>query len=721
MDDVIRLEDQFYILATSPRVDVRTRVLKEGDTFAVFDRYGDIQPVGTGEQGIFHQGTRFLSRLELRLGKERPLLLSSSVKQDNTLFMVDLANPDFSREGVVEVPRNTFHVFRSTLLWKGCCFEHLRIRNYALQRETISVRLQFSADYKDIFEVRGTVRSRRGELLPPQVHPHGVLLGYRGLDGVERRTSVECHPAPTAVGPDEMTLEVTLDAKAEASFNLTIRCITGTERVQEVRFEDATAAATDEYRVRLQRFRRMSTSNERFNDWLARSSADLEMMVTPVNGQLYPYAGVPWFSTVFGRDGILTALQTLWLEPDMARGVLAHLAATQAKEPDPERDAEPGKIVHETRGGEMAALREIPFGLYYGTVDATPLFVVLAGAYHDRTHDDAFLRALWPNILAALHWVDTYGDRDGDGFVEYARRSATGLVQQGWKDSNDSVFHLDGALADAPIALCEVQGYVYQARVAAARLAAALGEHERATQLARQAEELRRRFEEVFWCEELDTYALALDGNKRPCRVRTSNAGHCLWSGIASAERAARVGATLLSDHSFSGWGVRTVSSKESRYNPMSYHNGSIWPHDNAIIAAGLARYGMSGHVLRILEALFEASQTVEQHRLPELFCGFRRRPGEGPTLYPVACAPQAWASAAVYSLLQSALGLTVETAARRVQLRHPRLPIFLSRVTISGLSVGDAEVDLLLQRNNDDVSATVLQRRGQVEVAVLK
>jgi glycogen debranching enzyme len=718
---ILRVENRYYILATSSLADDRPRVMKQGDTFALFDQYGDIKPVGLEEEGVYHEGTRFLSSMLLRLGNERPMFLSSTVRPDGALLTVDLTNPDLTDDGRLSVARGAIHLQRSKILWRGVCYERLALRNYGLDPVRVPLAFHFAADFADIFEVRGVRRSRRGSHLPAAIDADEVVLAYVGLDDVTRRSRLRFSPAPDLLDENQADYAVTLDPGARLAIDVTLTCQTDAERPRALSWEGASTAATDYFGGHSARGCRVSTSNRHFDAWWSRSRADLAMMTTDTADGLYPYAGIPWFSTPFGRDGILTALECLWADPELARGVLRFLAAHQATEIDAARDAEPGKILHEMRRGEMAALREIPFGRYYGSVDATPLFVMLAGAFYHRTGDRAEIERLWPHVVAALDWLDACGDRDGDGFVEYLRRSRDGLANQGWKDSHDAIFHADGRLAEGPIALCEVQGYAFAARLAAADLAAALGFHGRSAELERQAEALRRRFEEAFWCDDLGTYALALDGDKRPCRVRTSNAGQCLYAEIASPERARRLAATLLDARSFSGWGLRTVAAGEARYNPMSYHNGSIWPHDNALVAHGLAAYGLKQEALRVFASLYDASVAVDLYRLPELFCGFDRLPGSKPTLYPVACSPQAWAAGAVFMLLEACLGLEIDAPGRRVRFRRPVLPEFLDHVEIAGLRVGAATLDVELQRHGDDVGIDLRRRDGELEVLIVK
>lgn len=719
--DVIEVGQQFYIRASSSLADDRTRVLLNGDTFAVFDRGGDIQPVGFGQQGIFHKETRHLSRLETHFCGERPLLLSSTVREDNVIFAVDMTNPDLVMPSGDTLPRGTLHIYRTKFLTERTAYDQITLHNYGDVIIQGDLSFEFEADFADIFEVRGQKRPRRGEILPEIVERASVALQYEGLDHIRRITRVECTAPLCTAHEGGIAVHIRLEPQAEIAFTLTIECRREEADTRPAAYDDALQRMNQQRSTNPLADVDISTSNEQFNYWIRRSHADLMMMMARTPFGPYPYAGVPWFSTVFGRDGIITALELLWVAPSVARGVLSYLAATQATSFDPERDAEPGKILHEMRKGEMAELREVPFGRYYGTIDGTPLFIVLAAAYYQRTGDLEFLRELWPNILAALEWIDKYGDRDGDGFVEYARHTDHGLVQQGWKDSNDSVFSSDGRLAVGPIALCEVQSYVYAAKKGISAVANDLGNLKLANQLNEQALELRSKFSSAFWIDELSTFALALDGDKNPCRVRSSNAGHCLFSGIASDVQHRTVTDLLISPAFFSGWGIRTIVTGEKRYNPMSYHNGSVWPHDNAMISYGSVRSPDKMLALRVMSALLDLSENVNQHRLPELICGFGRRKGKGPTLYPVACSPQAWAAGSVFMVLQACLGLEICAREARIYLHHSALPESLHEVQIRNLRVAGASVDLTLERYGETVGVNIERRTGAVEIVALR
>jgi len=711
---------EFYILAPEVPVPERTFVLKQDDTFGLFNDFGDIAAGARHEEGLYHQGTRFLSRLALKLAGGRPLLLSSAVRRDNLLMGVDLTNPDIYLGGDVLLPRGSLHLYRSKLIWDGVCYEHLHVRNFTLTPLDIALSLEFAADFADIFEVRGEERRQRGQLARPRVTETTAELAYLGLDGVTRRTLIECQPRAKEISGSELQLAAHLEGRSEQVFEIKVTCALDVRQAAVLSFEAALARAQHSRASGSRLVCSVETSNDQFNAWMARSAADLNMLLTDTPSGLYPYAGVPWFDTTFGRDGIIAALECLWLAPQIARGVLSFLAATQATRDKPERDAEPGKILHEARRGEMAALGEVPFGCYYGSVDATALYVMLAGAYWRRTDDLAFIETIWSNIRAALTWIDRYGDRDGDGFVEYQRRSPHGLLQQGWKDSSDSVFHADGRIAEGPIALCEVQAYVYAARLAAAGLAQELGHDDMARSLREQAHALRERFSARFWCPELGLYALALDGYKEPCRVRASNTGHALFCGIAAPEHAESIARLLGEENFFTGWGVRTLADREVRYNPMAYHNGSVWPHDNAVIAAGVSASPAKDLAVKILSAQLDASTYFESSRLPELFCGFRRREGKAPTSYPVACSPQAWSAAAVFAMLQACLGLTIDAQSRQIAFRYPRLPPKIERLSIRNLTVGDGSADLTLYRYSGAVGFNVERRSGRLEVAML-
>jgi glycogen debranching enzyme len=708
----------FYIPASTSLQERRPRTLKHGDMFAVLDHNGDILSGQGCAEGLYHADTRHLSHCSLTLEGRRPMLLSSTVRADNATLTCDLTNPDLFVGEHLALERDVIHVRRTMFLWQRTCYERLSIFNHSAEARELRLGLRFAADFADLFEVRGNRRERRGTLHDAIVGTDSVTLSYTGLDDTRRVTALRFEPVPTRLRADQAIFELKLLPQSGCVIYVEAGLTDGDSNGKlGSRFRAAIRHARHALRRASQRMASVATSSEVFNEIVRRTVADLRMLVTDTPQGPYPYAGIPWFSAAFGRDALITAFECLWMEPDLARGVLQFLATHQATEENAAADAEPGKILHERRYGEMAILGEVPFRCYYGSVDATPLFVVLAGAYFERSGDLETIRSIWPSVRAALEWIDRYGDRDGDGFVEYGRRTESGLANQGWKDSHDSISHADGRMPIGPIALVEVQAYVYAAKRAAAAMARALGEPGYAVRLDEQAEQLRLDFEKHFWCEELGTYVLALDGEKRPCRVRSSNAGHALFAGIADPARARRVASGLMSSAFFCGWGIRTLAAGEVRYNPMSYHNGSVWPHDNALIALGFARYGFRTEVVRIFEGLFAAATHMDLRRLPELFCGFARRPGRGPTLYPVACMPQAWAAVTPMALLQACLGLSFEPASKIVRFDQPVLPEWLERVTLQGLALCGGRVDVQLHRGAGEISATVLARAGGLRV----
>ena len=712
-------EAPFYIPGTGSSTRPR-RTLKHGDCFVVLDSHADIGATPGGPDGIFFCDTRHLSHLEMLLNGQQPLLLGSTVRDDNSILTVDLTNADIYLDQKLALPKDMLHVVRTLFLWRGTAYQRLRMQNHGDLPFGVRLSLAFASDFADLFEVRGLRRQRRGAATAEVYGTTEVALNYQGLDGNRRRTTMLFDPAPDRLSSNSASYGFTLQPNESRSVYVTVKCDRGAEKSPVLPFRKGLRAAFHEHKTANRGITTITSSNQVFNEVLCRSMADLSMLTTGTPQGPYPYAGIPWYSTTFGRDGIITALQMLWCDSRIAKGVLRRLAAFQARDFDQLADAEPGKTLHEMRGGEMAMLREVPFGLYYGSVDSTPLFVMLAGLYTEHTGDVETLGELWPNIEAALGWIDGPGDPDGDGFVEYHRANETGLVNQGWKDSYDAIFHADGSIAQGPIALCEVQGYVYAAKRLAARGARRLGKHAFGDRLDAEAAALAERFEAAFWCGDIGTYALALDGQKRQCRVRTSNAGQVLFSGIAAPDRAEAVMRDLMRPSFFSGWGIRTVAREERRYNPMSYHNGSVWPHDNSMIAAGFARYGHKSAIDRVFKGLFDAASYMDLRRLPELYCGFQRGRQRGPTLYPVACSPQAWAAGTPLLLLQSSLGLEFDPDRNEILLRKPRLPPFLEEVTLRNLRLGNSAVDLMLRRQGTDVSLQVLRNEGHIKVAAL-
>jgi glycogen debranching enzyme len=675
--------------------------LKAENLFLVADARGDIH---SNDDGLFADDTRMLSRFELFIAEGEPSLLGASVERHNTVFTAHLTNRPLPKLGEHAIPRGVIHIARSRLLHAGRLYEQVRCTNYGLEDAVLPLRFAFAADFADIFEVQGQRRSARGEMLEPECHPNHVSLGYQGLDGRLRVTTLAFSLPVRQWNAQQAHLELPVSRGGSAELFIEVgtlpapQCpLPSRERLQE--------AVTTQLRTmhsRLDQGAVLSSSGRLFSLWIDRSRADLALLTTALPTGAYPYAGIPWFATPFGRDALITALQTLWINPALAAGVLRFLAATQATETDPVREAEPGKILHEMRHGEMAALREVPFGRYYGSVDSTPLFVTLAGSYESRTGDRAVADEIWPALQRAVTWIERRLDSSRSGFLDY-RGSSAGLTNQAWKDSADAIFHLDGSFPEPPVAVVEVQGYAYLALSAMAALQRMRGNHEESARLTSRARSLREAIEECFWIPERRFYGIAIDGAGRLCQTRASNAGQLLFGNVPSQARARQVIRQLLAADFRSGWGIRTLAAGEARFNPMSYHNGSVWPHDTALCAAGMANYGHRRQVVKLLGDVFEAATHFDM-RLPELYCGFHRVAGESPTPYPVACLPQAWAAGAPFMLLQACLGLRIDGIQREIHVDCPQLPIGIEGLTVHALPIGEARVSLRFFRDADQV-----------------
>jgi glycogen debranching enzyme len=705
------------------------QVLKHLDMFLVSDAFGDIHPDSRG-MGLYDGDTRILSCSVLRIAGERPVVLQSD-PGGSWRGVMQATNPEFRKDpgdkmgGDERIMRQTISIARERTIAEAYR-ERLGIQNHGPITFDCNVELEFDADFADIFEVRGYSRPARGTLLPIEATADGGLVfGYVGLDGVTVRTHLAFDPAPT--------LEPTRDDQGGSVIARwtsllrpgETRQIAWTVHASRDPAQSVLALDPDAldpahaHASWLSNSSVIETDHELINEVIRRSLDDLCLLEsTDPIGDRFIAAGVPWFTTLFGRDSLITSLQTVSFAPQLAIQSLEILARRQATAVDAWRDAEPGKILHEFRTGEMSRTGELPFTPYYGSIDSTPLWLILLGETHDWTGDDDLVDRLWPNALAALEWIDHWGDRDGDGFVEYERRAETGLRNQGWKDSSDSIRWLDGTLAETPIALAEVQGYVFDAKRRIARLARRRGEVDLADRLENEASVLQRRFAEQFRLPD-GSIAMALDGAKRAVDSIGSNAGHALWSGIVRAEDAPAAAAALGSSAMVSGWGLRTFAADQPGYNPIGYHTGTVWPHDTAIAAAGLRRYGFDDDADVLSSGMLAAAQHFPAFRLPELFCGFDRASTGAPIAYPVACSPQAWAAGAALMLIRTMLGLQADAPNRRLTLDRPILPAGLTKVVIRGLRVGDASCDLLLHRWRGLTSAEVLRKDKQLEVVV--
>ncbi len=733
------------------------QVLKHGNRFLLTDSFGDIHPDSRG-LGLYDGDTRMLACSVLRIGGIRPVLLQTSVGSNyrGGIQMTNPSadrNPDAKVHPLDELVGRTIGISRERLIGGEGVSERVKVVNHAARTSDVPVDLELGADGADIFEVRGYPRATRGHQLPVAVNGDRVTFRYVGLDRTERLTHLafsepfevaEPVGKPRPDGSDSgaavrLKWTLSLGPGETKVLSWTTWCTErpapstadgegdGTDHPTDLAalFPDVPRVSADEGAAAYHAWERGTTSvlsdHELFNLVVKRSVSDLRLLVNegPGPDERYVSAGVPWFTTLFGRDALISAFQALAFRPQIAVEILDVLAAHQATFDDPSRDAEPGKILHELRTGEMARSGELPHTPYYGSVDSTPLWLILFGATFDWTGDMATVDRLWPNAMAALEWIDRYGDRDGDGFVEYERRSDRGLLNQGWKDSSDAIRDRNGREAVPPIALAEVQGYVYDAKRRMSRLAAIRGDTDLAIRLDAEADQLSTRFEQAFWMDDRRYYAMALDGDKRQADAIASNAGHCLWSGIVLPDRARDVVDQILRPSMFSGWGVRTFAADQPGYNPIGYHTGTVWPHDTSLIAAGFKRYGFDDASNRLVGQMMEAAQGFQDFRLPELFCGFDRTDAHTPVPYPVACSPQAWAAGSSFLFLETMLGLRAHADRQELELLHPHLPDWLGKVTLTDLRIGDSSVDLLFHRWRGTTSAEVLRKAGDVAVTI--
>ncbi|TAL31192.1 MAG: amylo-alpha-1,6-glucosidase [Alphaproteobacteria bacterium] len=684
-------------------------VLKHNDSFAMFDEKGNIRGLNEKEHdtadGLIFKDTRLVSRAVLTVNGREPAAVKAAIDDRNVVFTADLKDGDLA-------------ISRSFVLWNDNIYEKIKVTNSGKSPATAELKYDFDADFQDLFEIRGWQRKKQGEMHAPEAATDGVAYSHTGADNVTRCAKFSFSGA-AETGNDAARFSLALKPGETKQVFVRMGHDNNEPPVTASDFDHAEAAAAAFIESQIARRPVITSSNPAFDRWLQQNAADIALLTTEFETGPYPCAGIPWYSVPFGRDGIITAFQMLWQDPELAKGVLTYLAKHQATEESKFHDSAPGKIMHEIRQGEMAGAKEVPHAPYYGTADATPLFISLAGAYFERTGDEKFLKQLWPHIERALEWIDKYGDFDGDGFVEYQRGADGGLNNQGWKDSNDSISHADGKLAVGSIALCEVQGYVYDAKQSAAKIAAILGKTDVSKRLAAEAKKLQENFDKAFWSDELGTYALALDGDKKPCLVNSSNPGHLLFSGIVPEDRAEKVADRLMSKDMFTGWGIRTLSKKEKRYEPSKpphgYHNGTVWTHDTAITAAGFARYGMEDRAAQLLTALFNAAAHFPRMRLPELFGGLDREDGKPPAPYPVACNPQAWASASESLLLQAMLGIKIDGRTKTVTVDNPQLPPWLDALSISGLKIGDSSISLEFRRNGNETKAECVAKSAEI------
>jgi glycogen debranching enzyme len=707
------LEPRIAFQSLEPR-KVNNLTLIDGKTFLSTIVAGDIAPAGAPDVGFFYQDTRFLSHLEFRIDGHRAVVLSSSTEKTFS-SQIELTTGNITLRDSFDLPENTVHIRREQLLASDVFFDRFTFENFNQSAVEFTVELLYDADFVDVFQVRGVARSIQGQHYQPVTTESSITFFYRGRDNVMRQTLVEMTPKPAEIEPRVARWRLRLEPlrRIQIEVHVTPNSDRATPREATYHMENSLHQRRQAFAEWERRGTHFRTNNEVFDAAVNTATGDFHALQVPMGNEHIIAAGIPWFATIFGRDSILAAYQSLSLNPQLAVDTLRVLARYQGTRDNPWQDEEPGKILHEHREGEMTLCGEMPFGPYYGSVDATPLFLILLSETYNWTADEQLVRDLLPAAHRALEWIDRYGDKDGDGFVEYQRRSPKGLINQGWKDSWDANMHRDGKVAEPPIALCEVQGYVYEAKYRMSSLLRTFGDTQTADRLRREATELAKRFDKAFWMPDQGFYAMALDSDKKPLEVISSNPGHLLFTRMLTRERARAVTQRFMSDDLFSGWGWRTLAQSERIFNPLSYHRGSVWPHDNSLIAHGMALNEYREPALQVLTTLYQAALEFRDYRLPELFCGVQRRINDEPVHYPVSCSPQAWASGAIFLILNSVLGIRPSAQRKELNIVNPELPEWLDHLHVRNLRVGNSRVGLDFTRHGTRTFCNVVDVEG--------
>lgn len=701
-------------------------VIKDGNLFFLCARDGSVPLHGDHGFGLYYHDCRYLHSYALQLAGTEPTRLIASAAE-GTRAVLELTNADL-HVGRRVIPKETVGLTWERRLdgAQRALRDQLVFKNFGLLPADLPVTLCFGAGFEDIFTVRALLDEHPGQLQPPAWQNGVLAFAYDGADGLLRRTRVEFAPRPERQQGTTAHFTLHLDARATQRLDVTLT-VSETPQAESSRppADGPAQSETAETRApglagRQTRWTEVTSDSLLLNRLLQRSAIDLAVLRSQIGDERFFAAGIPWFGTLFGRDSLITALQTLAYNPQIAEETLRLLAARQGQKVDGWRDEQPGKILHELRVGELARLGEIPHTPYYGTIDATPLFLILLAEHAAWTGRLDLFAALRENVERALRWMDEYGDSDGDGYLEYRSHSEKGLVNQGWKDSGNAILNADGSPASPPIALVEAQAYAYRARLAMADLFERAGDLKRAGQLRQAAARLKERFNQQFWSEALGCYVLALQADKQPVAVVTSNPGHALWAGIADEAKARQTAQRLMADDMFNGWGVRTLSEKARPYNPIGYHLGTVWPHDNSLIAAGFRGCHCDDEAMRVITSMVEAAMYFDHYRLPELFAGYSREKYGVPAPYPVACHPQAWTAGTVPYMLQTCLGLQPRAFDRQLIVRRPLLPRFVDRVEVAGLWVGAGKAHLRFAREEDvRASAEVVGVEGELDVVI--